>query len=262
MSKKLPKHVRKTVQRIALVGVVLFTLAMILRSIDWRMGSVIAQDVHINVKPINGYRFLSEEDVLKLIADRTNHNFVNDALAVGQLNLRTIEDSLKQSAFVDNAEAYIDARNQLYIDITQREPIVKVLSDQGNYYLDREGRKLPSSPRDVARVLVATGNIPDYTPGFEVDILNPLSVLHHVATYIHDDEFLKPLIEQIYVEKQGDLVLVPKLGQHTIVLGNDERLEEKFRYLKIFYNEILPQKGWNAYKRVSLAFEGQVVGIK
>lgn len=256
----MPKHVRKMVQRIALVGLSLFVLAMILRAIDWRMSSQVAQEVHINVKPINGYLFLSEDDVLKLIAERTNHDF--EHIAVGQLNLRTIEDSLRQSPFVANAEAYIDARNHVYIDIAQREPIVKVLSDKGNYYLDRDGTRIPSSPRDVARVLVASGNIPDYEPGFVEDFLHPLRVLHNVATYIHDDEFLRPLVEQLYVEDSGDLVIVPKLGQHTIVVGNDERLAEKFRYLKIFYNEILPKQGWTAYKRISLAFEGQIVGIK
>lgn len=258
----MPKHVRKTVQRIALVSGVLLALAMILRAIDWRMGSPVADEVRINVTPINGYRFLGEEDVLKLLAERTNHRFGEEELAVGQLNLRTIEDSLMQSPFVDKADAYVDARNHLYIDITQREPIVKILSDGGNYYLDREGRKLPSSPRDVARVLVASGKIPDYEVGCMDDVLHPLRVLHHVATYIHDDEFLRPLIEQLYLDEAGDLVLVPKLGQHTIVLGSDERLAEKFRYLKIFYNEILPKQGWKAYKRISLKFEGQVVGIK
>ena len=78
----------------------------------------------------------------------------------------------------------------------------------------------------------------------------------------YEDPFLRPLIEQIDMDKRGDMTLVPKLGHHTIAFGNDERIEEKFRYLRIFYKEALPYHGWEKYSEISLKYAGQVVGIR
>ena len=41
----------------------------------------------------------------------------------------------------------------------------------------------------------------------------------------------------------GDIELVPRVGNHTILLGDASRLEVKFRNLRWFYREALNKKG-------------------
>lgn len=262
MSKQQPTNVRKMIQRLALLGGALFILGLVLTAIDWKRGSRLAQDIHIKIQPISGNHYIVDEDVLKIILDKTNQDL--ETIVIGRLNTRTIEDSLKADPHVLDAEVYVDAKDHIYIEIEQREPILRIKDNAGrDYYLDKEmGIAIPPSEHDVARVPVATGEIPNYRDRYWESSVNRLTSLYHVAKYIFEDDFLRPLIEQIHMEKDGDMTLVPKLGHHNIIFGSDDRLEEKFRHLKIFYKEALPYHGWEKYKALSLKYKGQVVGVK
>ncbi|MDV7400600.1 hypothetical protein RZS08_54800, partial [Arthrospira platensis SPKY1] len=66
------------------------------------------------------------------------------------------------------------------------------------------------------------------------------------------------LIEQIYVSN-GKILLAPKVGNYKIVLGTVDDLDEKFRRLRIFYDEVVPYQGWRRYKTVNLSYKGQIV---
>ena len=258
--KKIPTNVQQMIKRLAFLGGGLLILGLLMTAIDWKLGNSIAKDTHINIKPIDGHSYIIAEDVKKIIRDSTGQNIEN--IKVGSLNIRAIETSLSNSPFITDAEVYVDAKDHIYIDIEQREPILRILAENGNYYIGHDGRQIPLSPRDVARVPVATGKIPKYRHRYWESSVNDLSALYRVAKYIHEDDFLRPLIEQIDMDDNGELILVPKLGHHNIEFGNDIRLEEKFRYLKIFYKEALPYHGWEKYRKISLKYKGQVVGVK
>jgi cell division protein FtsQ len=77
---------------------------------------------------------------------------------LGRLEVERMERVLEEDPFVLDAEAYIDQQNVLHVRITQREPLLRVLDNNGgNYYLDKNGVKMPPSKNFAARVLVATG---------------------------------------------------------------------------------------------------------
>jgi cell division protein FtsQ len=61
----------------------------------------------------------------------------------------------------------------------------------------------------------------------------------------------------VYVDK--DLELIPRVGNHTIILGNVSDLQEKFNKLMIFYKEAMPKVGWNKYKTLNLKYKNQIV---
>ena len=260
MTKKVPTNVRKMIQRLALLGGALLILGLLMTAIDWKLGSSLAKDIHINIKPIDGHSYIIAEDVKKIIRDSTGQDIEN--IIIGNLNIRSIEAKLKNSPYILDTEVYVDAKDHIYIDIEQREPILRILAENGNYYIGKDGHRIPLSSRDVARVPVATGKIPKYRHRYWESSVNDLTTLYQVANYIYQDDFLRPLIEQINMDDNGELTLVPKLGHHNVEFGNDIRLEEKFRYLKIFYKEALPKHGWEKYRTISLKYRGQVVGVK
>jgi cell division protein FtsQ len=260
MAQKIPANTTRTIQRLAILGSILFVIGLLMTVRDWKLGSALAKETHINIKPVDGNTYIVAEDVKKIIRDSTGQDIEN--IVLGNLNIRSIEEKLKSNPFVLDAEVYVDARNHIYIEIEQNEPILRVIASTGNYYISKSGAKIPLSSRDVARVPVATGKIPKYRADYWKSSVNDLTTLYKVANFIHQDDFLRPLIEQIDMANYGNLILVPKLGHHSIEFGNDERLEEKFRYLKIFYKEALPQHGWEKYKTISLKYRGQVVGVK
>ena len=52
------------------------------------------------------------------------------------------------------------------------------------------------------------------------------------------------------------------MGQHVIELGSTADFQEKLQRLRTFYREGLERVGWNKYKTISLAYDGQVVCTK
>ncbi|WP_346861594.1 hypothetical protein [uncultured Draconibacterium sp.] len=74
-----------------------------------------------------------------------------------------------------------------------------------------------------------------------------------------NDEFWDAQIEQVHVEKNGEVVLTPLVGDHIIELGKLDNYEEKLRNMKAFYKQVLADNNWNKYKTVSVKYKNQVI---
>ena len=53
--------------------------------------------------------------------------------------------------------------------------------------------------------------------------------------------------------------LVPRVGNHIIMLGSFDRFEQKLEKLRKFYLYGLNEIGWNAYSKIDLQYRDQVV---
>ena len=76
---------------------------------------------------------------------------------------------------------------------------------------------------------------------------------------INDDTFWKSQISQLIVEKDGGVTLIPEIGNHQIEFGLAIDIEAKFKKIKLLYKEILPSKGWDKYKKISVKYRNQIV---
>jgi cell division protein FtsQ len=56
--------------------------------------------------------------------------------------------------------------------------------------------------------------------------------------------------------------MVPKIGNHIIVLGSADDLENKFNKLMIFYNEVLKNFDADDFRIVNLKYKDQIVCSK
>ena len=88
------------------------------------------------------------------------------------------------------------------------------------------------------------------------------TALWKVATFLDNEDDYAPLIDQIYIERDGDIMMVPKVGDHLVELGSPDDLDAKFSNLLAFYRKGMPRAGWNTYSQISLKFKGQVVCTK
>jgi cell division protein FtsQ len=70
------------------------------------------------------------------------------------------------------------------------------------------------------------------------------------------------MFEQIYVGDDFEIELIPKVGNHKILIGNIENLDDKFSRLLLFYKQGLMRKGWENYSVINLKFKNQVVCTK
>lgn len=123
---------------------------------------------------------------------------------------------------------------------------------------------MPLSETYTARVPVATGNIALWQDDFMDHPEHQLFQLVELARYLREDTFLDALVEQVYLNGKGELILAPKVGDQVIYLGRyrTETSQERLQRLKTFYREGLPYEGWRKYKSFDLRYSDQVVAKK
>ncbi|MDX8338589.1 hypothetical protein SLH46_05310 [Draconibacterium sp. IB214405] len=245
------------IQKFAKIGGLLVLLAFLLATLAFtslKYNHATCNGIEINYDP---------DEVIKV--DRTELvNLVKsiDKNLIGKdfdsINTVQIEEAVEKHEAILNAEVYkvvtrtdsATFKGVLAIDVQHRKPVVRIFSDKGNYYLDEFGGKIPVSTNYAANVLVATGNISEE---YAKETLLPC-----VLT-IENDEFWNAQIEQIHVQKDGDVLLIPLVGDHTIEFGGLENYPEKLRNMKAFYKQIMAKNNWNKYKTISLKYKDQVI---
>lgn len=211
--------------------------------------------LQISIDHSSGHSFIREEDVERLVNSPSLAGSKVDAAV-----LRKLERYLEANPFIRKAEAFVNSKGQLHVMIRQRAPIARVLPKQGpNFYLDEEGMKFPLSKNYTAKVPLITGWVNE--PFKKVDTIHSALLKDALAviTYASADSFWSAQVAQVHVNEDKSLILFPRMGEHTILLGKGEDLEHKFRNLGLFYEYVLNRQGWNQYKTINLQFKNQIV---
>ena len=177
-----------------------------------------------------------------------------DGLPLNALPLYEMEKSIEQHSLIKSAEVFILTNGELTVMVMQKDPLVRVQNVQGkSYYLDIEGKPFPLSRNYTQRLMVANGNIID-----SVDV----AIVSKVANYINQNEFWKAQIMQLHINENKEVELIPRVGNHIILLGSEEGMEAKFEKLMLFYQKGVQQIGWNQYSIINLKYKNQLVCVK
>ncbi len=190
---------------------------------------------------------------------------------IKMINTEGIKAIVLSNPYVKSANVYTNIEGEFNIKIRQREPIIRVIDHQNrSFYIDEEGLLIPTIAGHSARVRVANGYIRDKSVKIEsipldVDTLPESSLYKQIlslARYIRNNEFLDDQIDQIYINENYEFELIPKVGQHVILFGDLENIDEKFNKLKAFYLDGIKQSGWKKYDQINLKFKHQIVCSK
>lgn len=177
------------------------------------------------------------------------------------LHIHDIENVLRGNPFIEQAKVYTDMDGSIWVQIKQREPILRILNAfNQDFYIDRNGLKMPISTNYTANVLASNGFIMEIFSN-KVDTLKTKIAkdLFTTALFIEKDTLWSQQIEQIYVNANAEFELVPRVGDHKIILGSTDSLAAKFNNLLLFYKKALPKVGWNTYKTINLKYANQIV---
>jgi cell division protein FtsQ len=177
------------------------------------------------------------------------------------INLNAIENKIKANPYIALSTVYADMDGVIHIEISQRQPLLRIINAGGqDYYIDRDGLKMPVSPNFTANVLVANGHILEHFSG-KVDTLitKMASDLYKTALFLKKDTLWDAQIEQIFVNDKDDIELVPRVGNQRIILGTADSVETKMTNLLAFYKKAMPQVGWDTYKTINIKYSNQIV---
>lgn len=238
------KKILSILSVLLLGGYLLFSVTgMTNRHEDTRMCRGI--DLHI-VDSLH-FDLIDGDMVLALLQE---HSLDPVGLPLEEIDLDAVESALLLHPLVGDVQCYKTAGDMLRINISSKVPLVRVLNNRGqDFYVDSRGEILSQHSLAV-QLPVATGYIDRRFASEE---------LLRVVRAIDRSAFWKAQVEQIDVTKDGQIQLVPRVGDHLLILGTADDVENKLERLMNFYENGLDNVGWNKYRSISVAYENQVV---
>ena len=202
--------------------------------------------------------FMDEKEILQIIHEQG----VKEGQAIGELNLNTLEKYLETIRWVKQVELFLDNAQVLQVKIEQRIPIARIFTASGNsFYIDKEGLQLPLKQLTVLRLPVFTNFPSDQEKLSKPDSLLLNDILHFTQA-VAADSFFMAQTAQVNIATNGDFELVPSVGDHLVLIGSVENIEDKLNRLYTFYKKVWVQSGLNAYQVIDCRFDNQIVALK
>ncbi len=229
---------------VVLAGYLVYSvLAMTDRHEDSRL----CRGVDLHITDSLHFDLIDEEMVLAVLQE---HSIDPVGMPLEEIEPEKIEATLLMHPLVGKVQCYKTGGDMLRINLSSKVPLVRVINNRGqDFYVDSRGEIL--TQRSLAVQLpVATGYIDRQFAAGE---------LLEVVRVIDRSEFWKAQVEQINVSKDGQIELVPRVGDHLLILGTAQDVENKLQRLMNFYEKGLDNVGWNKYRSISVAYENQVV---
>lgn len=244
---------RKLIIRFASLVLVFAFIGITLGFTHTERMALVVNDIQVKYK--EDYRFVSEKEIKEIVS--RNFKALRGAL-LDTVDIQQIEDKIEENAWVRKAEVYkgynlgdsVRAGGAIIVKIVQETPVLRVVDENGGFYLNALGKKLPVSLHHTQKVMVVSGSCSD-----SILIHSILPFVNHINT----DEFWQSLFMQVHVKRTGELVLVPRVGNHQIEFGYPENVELKLRNLKLVYTKGFAKTDFNKYKTVNLKYNNQVV---
>ena len=238
------KKILSILSVVVLAGYLVYSLAaMTDRHEDTRL----CRGVDLHITDSLHFDLIDEEMVLAVLQE---HSIDPVGLPLEEIDPERIEATLLMHPLVGKVQCYKTGGDMLRINLSSKVPLVRVINNRGqDFYVDSRGEIL--TQRSLAVQLpVATGYIDRQFAAGE---------LLEVVRVIDQSEFWKAQVEQINVTKDGQIELVPRVGDHLLIIGTADNVESKLDRLMNFYEKGLDNVGWNKYRSISVAYENQVV---
>ena len=207
----------------------------------------LCQGVDLHITDSLHFDLIDEEMVIGVLQE---HSIDPVGLPLEDIDPEKIEATLMLHPLVGKVQCYKTGGDLLRINLSSKVPLVRVINNRGNdFYVDSKGEILSQHSLAV-QLPAATGYI---------DRQFAANELLQVVRALDRSEFWKAQVEQINVTKDRQIELVPRVGDHLLILGTADNVESKLERLMNFYEKGLDNVGWNKYRSISVAYEGQVV---
>ena len=192
--------------------------------------------------------YITTEMVNKLLIQNQEQLYI---LPKDNLDLKEMEMVLESDDMVKSAQVYLTVNGEVSAKVEQRRPIARVQT-ASIFYIDEDGLAMPLSPQHSARVPLVMGIIEN----------EQLDAIYSMALKIDQDPFLKTYVTEIHQNETKEIRLKMRLLNFEIEVGSLDRLDEKMKNLKAFYQKAKKDKMLDIYKSVNLQFKNQVVCTK
>lgn len=171
--------------------------------------------------------------------------------SVSDVRLQLIEDALTHHPLVDSVECFTSADGEILIHLTQRRPLLHVITPDTNYFVATDHRTMPPFPSLTTPVLQVKGIVD------EVYACQHLSTL---AEWLQGNEYWTAHLSYIQMSDTNNLSLLLKNDSTRILFGTLSDFPSKFNRLQKWYENIPIQPDYQPYRELDVRFAGQVIG--
>ena len=172
---------------------------------------------------------------------------------MGDINASDLEEMLRQSPYLENADIVKCQDGRVLIRVSQLVPVLRVFDGTESYYVNRAGKRMMATPNYHCDVPVVQGH---FSRAYPVTRILPL------VDYVEKDSLLHSLVTMYCVRDTNNIIVVPNISGHVVNIGNAQGFENKFAKLKLFYDQVMPKRGWNTYDTISVKWSHQVVATR
>ncbi|MCU0444014.1 MAG: cell division protein FtsQ/DivIB [Microscillaceae bacterium] len=243
-------RLKRSVQ-VLLGAVAIFFVVMM---IEYQLQNRKIGNIQVQINQANNYHFLDTLEVKRLLTDNGKEDLGNTVFK--NVSIKTLESRVKANLFVDKCEIARNLRGDLFVEVTQALPIARFMRQgKPDFYVDSTGKIMPVLEKYAARVLLITRETDKQLPDFKKYDRELLKLIN----FIYHDKFFKAQITQLEINQYDEIAIYPQVGNQIIELGKIDNWEDKLKRLNVYYQRILPLKGWGAYKKINLRFNNQVI---
>lgn len=165
---------------------------------------------------------------------------------------QAIENLTLQHPMVRTAECYKTCDGVVHIDLTQRVPLLRVVTQDGQYYIDTDRKKMPARASIKTPVLIVTGNVGPRMAANE---------LSDFAEWLQESDYWHKRISYVKVANPRSIQVVQRDSAATILLGEITNYQPKLNKLQKWYQGI-QGIDISIYHQLDVRYKGQVIGIK
>lgn len=259
---------KKMNKALRLLGYLVAVLAVagMLGFVESSKSVAVCEGMEIEFAGADSIRLVTENEIRQSVINKLGE-------PVG-MNLRAIdfdgmEELLKSLPHLRHVAVYSTVDQHVRVEVDQRKPMIRLLDRTGkSAIVDREGVIMPVSGNAVLRLPVFTGDfgitqekIEQNFPITDSTATMALMNAFEFGRCITADSFAQAQFQHVVMDKNGDLVAYPQVGNHTIIFGKND-FEEKLKRLKVFYREGMTANNWNKYSSINLKYKNQIVCTK
>lgn len=160
---------------------------------------------------------------------------------------KAVEDSVIYQRFWMSDSKFEQRKEQLK---TYKEGYAKKHAE-ADAQLERKISKLTAQQQELSKQIALINQQND-------EYKRLLSIVEHISS----DEFWSAEFTQLIINERSSkmqLSAVTRSGSFVVDLGDTHDIERKLKALKRFYKEVLSTVGWDAYKHISVRYDGQIV---
>lgn len=236
---------------IIVTAVVIAYLAVALTLTSYMAANDTCSEVCIQVNDTSSHPFVTVRELNRDLDDIINRA---PGRPLSELNTAEIEQRLSRIDKIEDARAIMLTTGKVLIEVTPMRPVARVFDGNRSYYINKDGKRISADARYHMDVPVIIGRLDQMN--LKAESYLPL------VKYISSDPGWDALVSAIRVESPRDIMLVPVIHGHVINLGDTSGYKEKLERLRLFYREVMPEKGWSYYDTISVKWRGQVVATR